>query len=147
MGGGTPAGWQGEQATLLQQWEWNDGENANHEEHITWLELLVGYELDACVEVATLTSLDRSAAGNLERKPGLSAVVTDFKQGFQVLHQHFTRDAWPLFASTGNCTAGKGRLSCYVITGTWLSTSTHPSWPVALRQRVMDAFWCRGELR
>ena len=111
------------------------------QQRITWLELLVGFELDTGTRLPTLHSLKEQPLQALETRPPLGRVVTNFRRAtLLVIKAHFTRDVAGLFIRSGeNSQKGATRLGCMGITGAWSRTYTHPQWGQQLQERVCQA--------
>ena len=142
------AGWQKTLLDWLLKWEWLDDNDhpANPTEHITWLELLIGYELD------TNTYLPRGAAFGAQGTNAIAAgeavgqLTTQFRQHvLQLVERHCTKDALAMFRRPGtNSQKGPARLRCLGISGAWGRTHTCPQWPVALQHQVRCAILKQG---
>ena len=100
--------WQRDLATWLDKWEWAHGDE-DPEVCITWLELLIGYEIGEGRTIPTHAGLDDTLHRSLAIKPGLNKVVQNFKLAiYKIWDAHYTKDAVCLFQRIGKTVHGAG---------------------------------------
>ena len=120
---GRPSCWQEHLIEWIQTWEWAD-DDLPRQQCTTWLELMIGYEVDTKQTVTHTYSLARGPESLLMARPPIGDLVHHFRRGFlEMLRAHFTIDARRLFeGERSNTNKGNLRLQLLGITGTWALT-------------------------
>ena len=108
---------------------------------MTWLELLVGFELDGEVYLPRCTGFAAPGVNALSAGNTVGQLVTLFRQQvLQLVGEHCTRDAKRLFhRAQQNCQRGQARLHKLGITGAWGRAYTCPQWSSELAGSVQQA--------
>ena len=131
--------WQQRLLSWLVKWRWADQPQLP-EQRITWLELLIGFELDMTTIFPDAVHTDGYAPGPLRAQLGIGTITKHFRAAtLKLLEAHFTQDVKLLFRSPhGEDSRKRQRLASIGITGSWAATSTHPNWPACLAEDVLS---------
>ena len=129
------AGWQHALAEWIHKWEWT----LDHDEGttcISWLELMIGFELDTQQQVPHPQQAQLDAGNTLLQRLPLGKLVAHFMQTVRnVLEVLFTSDARRLMhAAKGPHT--ETRLQGLAITGSWECIAGCPNWSTDLSMQV-----------
>ena len=132
--------WQHGLSQWLQTWQWADDELCE-DQKITWLELLIGFELDTRQATPDDLVNQTGHAAALQTRNGTGKVVHTFKTAaLQLLDNHFTKDVHRLFYNATPWSPERGkRLLSLGVTGQWTVTNTWPFWPNTLWGQVDSA--------
>ena len=114
----------------LSKWEWTASKaTANMNENITWLELLIGYEIDSNTTIPAKQELEPHDHHNLSKQDNITQTIAAFRKMVQhIVQNHCPVDARAMFEKPLQSDSAKGRLECLAITGNWMTMNTCPIW-------------------
>ena len=106
---------------------------------MTWLELLIGFELDTGLRLPTAEAYTGEQPSQLEIRATVGRLTADFsRQVQQVVDTFFTADVAGLFAHGKPTTAkAAARLRVLGITGQWRTMSSCPRWNFQIRKKFL----------